>query len=139
MPRVSVVVPTYDQDAFLPAALRSLLAQSLTDWECVVVEDGSPGDAARALGPLLDDPRVRLEVLPANGGLGAALNHGLDCTTADRVAYLPSVDLWHVYHLASLDQLLDDHPDPVLSVSGVRLSHGLPLLLANSRIPGKPL
>ena len=139
MPSVSVVVPTYDQDAFLPAALRSLLMQSLTDWECVIVEDGSPGDAARALGPLLDDPRVRLEVLPVNGGLGAALNHGLDCTTGDRVAYLPSDDVWHVDHLASLDRLLDEHPDAVLAVSGVRHSQGLSFVDAEGRIPGEPL
>ena len=139
MPSVSVVVPTYDQDAFLPAALRSLLSQSLTDWECVVVEDGSPGDAARALGPLLDDPRVRLEVLPVNGGLGAALNRGLDLTTAGCVAYLPSDDVWHVDHLASLGQLLDEHPDAVLAVSGVRHSQGLSFVDVEGRIPGEPL
>ena len=87
--RVSVVMPTFDQEAFLPAAVDSLLSQSLTDWELVVVDDGSPGDVKAALGEALDDPRVRLEQLPVNGGLGAALNRGLDLTTADLVAYLP--------------------------------------------------
>jgi glycosyltransferase involved in cell wall biosynthesis len=45
---VSVVVPTYDQDAWLPAAVASLLAQTVEDWECVVVDDGSPVTRPRA-------------------------------------------------------------------------------------------
>ncbi len=60
VPSVSVVVPVYldrPAAAFLPAAMDSLLAQELTDWEAVVVDDGSPAPVE----PLLpDDPRVRL-------------------------------------------------------------------------------
>src|SRR3954454_11183936 len=77
-----VVMPTYDQDAFLPAAVGSLLGQTLADWQLVVVDDGSPGDTAAALGAALDDPRVRLDRLNSNGGLGAALNRGLSLTSA---------------------------------------------------------
>ncbi len=53
--RVSVVMPTYDQDAFLPGAVASLLAQTEADWELIVVDDGSPGDTRRALGEALGD------------------------------------------------------------------------------------
>jgi hypothetical protein len=106
-----VVVPVHDQEAWLPAALHSLRAQALTDWECVVVDDGSPGDVAAALGDALDDPRVRLERLERNQGLGAALNRGLDLTTAPYVAYLAgrrracSAD-----HLETLVAALDGAP-----------------------------
>ena len=64
-PRVAVVLPVHDQEAWLPGAVHSLLAQSLVDWECVVVDDGSPGDVRAALGEAADDPRVRLERLPS--------------------------------------------------------------------------
>ena len=138
-PRVSVVVPTYDQDAWLPAALAGLLAQTVTDWECVVVDDGSPGDAATALGDVLADPRVRLEVLARNGGLGAALNRGLDLTSAPVLAYLPSDDLWHAEHLASVLAALDADPHAVLAVSGVRHHQGLTAQEAPGQIPGEPL
>ncbi len=133
--RVSVVVPVFDQEAWLPAALHSLLNQSLTDWECVVVDDGSPGDVAAAMGDVLEDPRVRLERLPANLGLGAALNHGLDRTSAPYVAYLPADDLMYRGHLESLVTALEADPEAPLAVAGVRHGQGSAL----GRIEGEPL
>ncbi len=118
--RVSVVMPTYDQDAFLPGAVASLLAQTEADWELIVVDDGSPGDTRQALGEALGDERVHLEVLDRNRGLGAALNHGLDRARGEYVAYLPSDDLYHVDHLASLVAALDAAPQAVLAVAGAR-------------------
>jgi glycosyltransferase involved in cell wall biosynthesis len=139
VPQIAVVMPTYDQDAWLPAAICSLLAQTMTDWECVVVDDGSPGDTASALADALDDPRVRLEVLPRNGGLGAALNRGLDLTTAPYVAYLPSDDVWHADHLATLLAALEADPEAGLAVAGVRHHQGLTATDAPGRIAGEPL
>src|SRR3712207_7770770 len=55
-----------------------------------------------------------LPILPENRGLGAALNVGLDRTEAELVAYLPSDDVYHAFHLAELVALLDDRPDAVL-------------------------
>jgi glycosyltransferase involved in cell wall biosynthesis len=135
-PRVSVVVPAYDQDAWLPAAVDSLLRQTLTDWECVVVDDGSPSDVKAALGDALQDPRVRLERLPRNQGLGAALNRGLDLTCAPYVAYLPCDDVLHADHLALMVEALESHPDAPLAVAGVRHAHDR---TAEGRIEGEPL
>jgi glycosyltransferase involved in cell wall biosynthesis len=139
VPLISVVMPTYDHDAWLPAAVGSLLAQTVTDWECVVVDDGSPGNTASALGEALDDPRVRLEVLPRNGGLGAALNRGLDLTTAPYVAYLPSDDAWHAEHLETLLAALEADPEAGLAVAGVRHGQGLTATDSPGRISGEPL
>ncbi len=134
--RISVVMPVHDQESWLPAAVHSLRAQSLTDWECVVVDDGSPGDVAAALDDALDDPRVRLERLPANAGLGAALNRGLDLTSAPYVAYLPADDVYLVDHLALLVQALDDEPAAPLAVAGVRHHE---TRTSPGRIAGEPL
>jgi hypothetical protein len=134
--RVSVVVPVFDQEAWLPGALGSLLGQSLGEWECVVVDDGSPGDVLAALGPVADDPRVRVERLRANAGLGAALNRGLDLTSAPYVAYLPADDLWHAGHLAALTAALDAAPQAPLAVAGVRHGDGR---TSPGRIDGEPL
>ena len=133
--RVAVVVPVHDQEAWLPAALHSLRAQTLTDWECVVVDDGSPGDVLAALGDAADDPRVRVERLADNGGLGAALNRGLDLTTAPYVAYLPADDVLLADHLATLVAALDGAPSAPLAVAGVRHEGGT----ASGRIEGEPL
>ncbi|MFL6052906.1 MAG: glycosyltransferase [Actinoallomurus sp.] len=122
MPAVSVIMPTYRQAAFLPRALGGLLAQTFPDWELVIVDDGSPDGTGHVAGRFLGDPRVRYHRLPANEGLGAALNAGLSRATAPVVAYLPSDDLYEPGHLAALLAVLAD-PAVVLAYSGVR-HHG---------------
>ena len=134
--RVSVVVAVFDQESWLPGAMDSLLSQTMTDWECVVVDDGSPGDVREALGAAADDPRVRLEQLPRNQGLGAALNRGLDLSSAPYVTYLPADDLLLAGHLAALVAALDAAPGAPLAVAGVRHDEGLASL---GRIDGEPL
>ncbi len=136
-PRVTVVMPTYDQEAFLPGAVDALLRQAYQDWELVVVDDGSPGDVAAALGAALEDPRVRLERHEGNRGLGAALNTGLDLARGELVAYLPSDDVVRKDHLATLVAALDADPGAPLAVSGVRFSDVN--RTAPDRIPGEPL
>ncbi|AWB93621.1 glycosyltransferase family 2 protein [Aeromicrobium chenweiae] len=118
--QVAVVVPVFDQEAWLPAALQSLQRQSFTDWECVVVADGSPGDTATAAAAALEDPRVTIVEDPVNRGLGAALNRGLDLTSAPLVTYLPADDVMHTEHLSSLVAALEGDPAAPLAVTGLR-------------------
>jgi len=116
---VGVLVPVYDQAAFLPRALEGLLAQDLADWTALVLDDGSPDasavdDVVTALG----DPRLRLLRWPVNRGLGATLNAGLDALGTPLVAYLPADDGWSPGHLAALLRCLAE-PDVVLARSGL--------------------
>ena len=136
-PAVTVVVPVHLRDAtsaaFLPGTLASLLAQSLADWEAVVVDDGSPVPVA----PLLPvDPRIRLLHSARNLGLGAALNRGLDEARGSYLAYLPGDDLLAPEHLATLAAALDADASAVLAVAGVRHSYNR---YADGRIEGSPL
>lgn len=119
-PRVSVVMPTFEQEPFIRRALDSLLAQTLDDWELLVVDDGSRDGTAAALAPWLRDPRIRLVRLGRNGGLGHAINTALELARAPLVAYLPSDDLYYRDHLARLAAALDGQPDAVLAFSGLR-------------------
>ncbi|MDR3084521.1 MAG: CDP-glycerol glycerophosphotransferase family protein, partial [Streptomyces sp.] len=76
-PRLSVIVPIYDVERYLPACLDSLEAQSFKDIEVLMVDDGSPDDsAAIAATYAARDPRFRL-IRKENGGLGAARNTGI--------------------------------------------------------------
>jgi hypothetical protein len=120
VPRVSVLMPSYEQDAFLPRALASLFAQSLPDWEAIVIDDGSSGATRAALAPWRDDPRLHYLRHERNEGLGRALNAGLDRARAPLVAYLPSDDLFYRDHLAQLCAALDAAPDAILAYSGLR-------------------
>jgi len=132
----SVIMPSYDQDSFLPGAVASLLAQADSNWELIVVDDGSPGDTRRALGDVLDDPRVRLEFFDRNRGLGAALNRGLDLARGDYVAYLPADDVYYHDHLASLREALDAAPAAMVAVTGIRHEE---VKTSTGRIEGEPL
>lgn len=119
-PRVSVLMPTHAHAHFIRRAIASLEAQTFSDWELVVVDDASPDATQSVVAPLLADARVRYLRLPGNVGLGAALNAGLELARGALMAYLPSDDLYHAAHLASLVAALERHGDAVLAFSGVR-------------------
>ncbi|MFV9503806.1 MAG: glycosyltransferase family 2 protein [Oscillochloridaceae bacterium umkhey_bin13] len=99
-PLVSVLMPTYGHAAFIQRAITSLFAQTLSNWELVIVDDGSPDATHTALGGWLYDPRVRYTRLPQNVGLGAVLNAAAQLATGRYIAYLPSDDLYFPEHLA---------------------------------------
>ena len=113
MVQVSVVIPLYQTEAYIGAALASVLAQTFADFEVIVIDDGSRDrgpEIARATG----DARVRV-VTQDNRGLAGARNSGIRHATADLIALLDADDLWapdklarHVAHFAA---------DPALDVS----------------------
>ncbi len=97
LPRVSVVVPVYDVERWLPESLDSLLGQDGVDLQVVVVDDGSPdGSGEIADGYAARDDRVTVLHVP-NGGLGSARNVGteqvLGQSTGDYLAFLDSDDV----------------------------------------------
>jgi len=118
--QVSVLMPTYEQARFIRRALDSLLAQTLADWEVIIIDDGSRDQTAQAVLPFLEDGRIRYCRLAHNMGLGHALNEGLARTSAPLVAYLPSDDVYYRDHLRQLCERLGTQPGAVLAYSGVR-------------------
>jgi glycosyltransferase involved in cell wall biosynthesis len=113
-------MPTFKQAAFVRRALESLLAQTLSDWGLIIVDDASPDETAELIRPFFDDARIRHLRLEQNRGLGAALNLALDLAAADLIAYLPSDDVFYEEHLSSLVAALAADPAAILAFSGVR-------------------
>ena len=94
-PLFTVIVPTYGRRALLAEAVSSVLAQTVSDFECLVVDDAGP------LPPLLPvDPRLRLVRRPANGGPAAARNTGLDLARGRYLAFLDDDDTYEPDRLA---------------------------------------
>jgi glycosyltransferase involved in cell wall biosynthesis len=92
-PVISVVVPVYDVERYLPACLDSIARQPVEDHEVVVVDDGSPDDAVRIVEKRMRrDGRIRL-VRQANAGLGAARNAGVREATGRYLAFADSDDV----------------------------------------------
>jgi cellulose synthase/poly-beta-1,6-N-acetylglucosamine synthase-like glycosyltransferase len=103
-PCVSVVMPVYNVEAFVAEAVQSVLDQSFTDFELIIVDDGGT-DKSVAICRSFDDPRIRI-VHQANRGLAGARNTGISESRGRYIALLDSDDRWlpeklslHVIHL----------------------------------------
>ncbi len=106
MPAVSVVVPVYEVERYVEECLASIAAQTLTDLEVVVVDDGSTDASADlARGFAARDSRFRV-VAQDNRGLGAARNAGLEQAGGETVAFVDSDDVLPPDALASLHRTL---------------------------------
>jgi GT2 family glycosyltransferase len=108
-PRVSVIVPAYNAAGHIGAALESVLAQTLPDFEIIVINDGSPDTAKllEALRPYRD--RIRYVEQP-NQGPSAARNTGIQAAAGAYVAFLDSDDCWWPSYLAEQLRLLEGPP-----------------------------
>jgi glycosyltransferase involved in cell wall biosynthesis len=104
-PVVSVIVPTLDAAAFLPAAIASVLDQTFDQFELIVVDDGST-DATQDFLQSCDDPRLRVVTQPRQGA-AAARNRGVSLAKAPLLAFLDADDLWHRDKLAAQCAVLD--------------------------------
>ena len=94
-PRVSVVIPTYNCAALLPAAVRSAYAQTLPPYEVVVVDDGSTDDTPAVLESLRAAlPSSFVTDRKPNGGEASSRNRGVALAQGDYVAFLDQDDLW---------------------------------------------
>lgn len=91
-PAVTVLIPAHNAGAFLREAVDSILAQTFTDFECLVIDDGSTDGAVEAL-RAIPDPRLRIERNPRNLGLIATLNRGLELARAPLLARMDADDV----------------------------------------------
>ncbi len=91
MPAVSVIIPAYNCSVYLPEAIESVLTQTYTDIEIIVVDDGSTDDTPEVVAPYLD--RIRY-IRQSNKGLPAARNTGIRASGGEFVALLDGDDSW---------------------------------------------
>jgi len=109
---VSILLPTFNRARFLPAAFESIRAQTHTDWDLVVVDDGSTDDTERLVADFAEGVPQRVHYIKQlNAGPYAARNTALDHTTGDCVAFFDSDDLWLPHHLARCAKALDTHAE----------------------------
>lgn len=93
VPQVSVVIPTYNRAGLLGRAIASVLGQTYSDFELIVVDDGSRDHTVSVVGGF-DDPRIRFVRLARNRGQPVARNAGIAHAQGDWVALLDSDDEW---------------------------------------------
>lgn len=125
VPRVAVIVPAYGVAHLLPEALSSVQAQTLCNWECVVVDDGAPDDVAGAVGPFLDDPRMTF-LQTGNGGVSFARNRAIAETRAPYIALLDGDDLLRPTYLEQMVNALEADPQARLATCNARIFGAVP-------------
>ena len=117
MPLASVIVPTFQRPEFLQAALRSVLRQTVKDFEMLVIDDGSAMDLAPVVNAL-DDTRIRYLRHESNRGEAAARNTGIRSARGDYLAFLDDDDEWLPDKLRLQLELFGRCPDTVGCVTG---------------------
>lgn len=112
MPTISVIVPVYKAEEYIKRCVNAIQAQTATDWELLLVDDGSPDQSGVLCDALAaDDSRVRVIHKEQNGGAAAARNTGMDAATGTYIAFCDSDDavspqwLEHLLEAASEDTL----------------------------------
>lgn len=110
--KVSVIIPAYNQAAFIHKAVASLQAQTLDSWECIVVDDGSTDNTAEVVANIaLSEPRVRL-LQKQNGGSASARDMGLQFVAGEFIQFLDADDTIAQNKLEQQVQLMErEHLD----------------------------
>lgn len=108
-PAITVLMPVYNREPFVGAAMESILAQTFRDFEFLIINDGS-SDQSRQVILSYQDPRIRFLENPANLGLIASLNRGLGQARGAYVAIMDADDLSLPQRLRQQYELLENNP-----------------------------
>ena len=149
LPAVSIVIPAYNSAEFLPQALESVWQQTYTDYEVIVIDDGSTDNTREVIEPYIE--RLNYIYQP-NQGVAAARNQGIEAARGELIAFLDADDLFLPQKLQQQVAILETQPDVDLVVSGwqvsdetgnivadVELWHDLPALDLNTWLYWKPV
>mgnify|MGYP005832491149 CR=1 FL=1 len=113
MPKVSVVIPTYNRANCVGDAIRSVLEQTYKDFEIIVVDDGSTDNTPEVLAGFGDKIRI---VKQENRGVSAARNAGIRIARGQWIAILDSDDVWEPKKLEVQIRDLEEHPEVVAHI-----------------------
>ncbi len=94
MPKVSVIIITYNRANLLPLAIESVLFQSFSNWELIIIDDGSTDNTSSVVERFLSDQRIIYHKNDINLGIGRTRNIGLRLAQGEYVAILDSDDEW---------------------------------------------
>ncbi|QDH79805.1 glycosyltransferase family 2 protein [Echinicola soli] len=121
MPLISVIIPTYNRANVLPRAIKSVVDQTYTDWELIIVDDGSNDETKSVVDQFLFDERINY-VYQENKGVSAARNYGAEKASGEYLIFLDSDDELLPYSLLKYAE---------------KISKGFPLIVFSKYFKGK--
>ncbi|HET8810481.1 MAG TPA: glycosyltransferase family 2 protein [Flavobacteriaceae bacterium] len=127
-PYFSVIIPLYNKANYIENTLRSVLAQSFSDFEIVMVNDGSTDNSLEKVREIHDD-RIKL-IDQKNQGASIARNHGIERAKGKYIVFLDADDYWYPNHLKVLQQLILKFPKAGLHCNNYEIYRGNGLTVA---------
>jgi len=110
-PLVSIIIPCYNQAHFLSEAIDSIKQQTYENWECIVVNDGSPDNTEKIANKIIAlDQRIKY-LFQENGGLSSARNYGIENSKGDFILLLDADDRYHSSFIEKGIKLLINNPE----------------------------
>lgn len=113
MPLFSVIIPLYNKEAYIQQTVESVLQQSFSDFELLIVNDASTDESVSVVSQI-SDPRIQLIENPKNVGLSATRNHGISKASGDIIALLDADDVWLPNFLETIQELYNSFPEASL-------------------------
>ena len=113
MPFFSVIIPLYNKENFVLKTIDSILHQSFSNFEIIIVEDCST-DSSLSVASSVIDQRIRVVKHSENKGLSAARNTGVKNANSNYIVFIDADDLWNSYFLEEIFQLIKKYPDSKL-------------------------
>jgi len=120
MPKISVIMPAYNAEKYIGEAIDSILNQTFTDFEFIIIDDGS-SDGTVAVVKSYDDKRIRFYQNEQNMGVAATLNRGLDLATGEYIARMDSDDISLQERFEKQIYYMDEHPGCAVLGGGIEL------------------
>lgn len=120
--KFSVVIPLYNKEHYIEATLRSVLSQTCTDYEVIVVDDGSKDDSL-ALARKFESEKVRI-IHQENQGVAVARNTGILNARGEFICFLDADDEWRPEYLSAIDGLTEQYPESAIFVTAYAVNMG---------------
>jgi glycosyltransferase involved in cell wall biosynthesis len=108
-PKVSIIMPVYNGERFIVDAIESALVQTYTNFEVIIVDDGSQDRSHDKIEPYLALPNIRY-IRQKNGGVAAARNAAIACASGELIGFLDQDDVWAPHKLEREVRYLAEHP-----------------------------
>lgn len=116
-PKVSIIMPTYNRGPYIIESINSVLQQTYSNWELIIVDDASEDNTEELVSSINDD---RIQFIKTDKtGLGIKIkNIGIKKAKGELIAFIDSDDLWAPEKLKKQIAALDDHPGAMFSITG---------------------
>lgn len=112
MPKVSIIMLSYNYGSYIPEAIQSVLNQSYPDYELIIIDDCSDDGSDSIIREYASkDDRIKFFINPKNIGIASSFNSGLDKCRGEYIGYLSSDDIWERNRLEAGVLVLDSRPD----------------------------